>query len=66
MFGLNSSLAPHFPPINSKLYSDLSSELSVSGTFKLTLTPQILEYLRTGSCHAQMLLIYYAKEKGNY
>ena len=66
VFGENAALAPHFPPFHSKLYSDLSSELSVSGSYKISLTPQILQHLRAGSCQARMSLVYYAKERGNY
>jgi hypothetical protein len=66
LFGENSALSPHYPPFHSKLYSDLSSELSVSGNVKLSITPQILQHLRSGSCQARMVIVYYAKERGNY
>jgi hypothetical protein len=65
-FGENIGLAPHYPPFNSKLESDLTSPLVVVGSYKIALTPQIVQHLRSGSCTARLLMVYYAKEKGNY
>ena len=61
IFGENSALAPHFPPFYSKLYSDFSSELVVSGSFKIALSPQIIQHLRGGSVDCKLIAVYYAK-----
>ena len=42
LFGDNQVLAPHHPPMISKLQTDLKAPLCLSGSYKLTLHPNIL------------------------
>ena len=66
IFGDSPALAPHYPPIISKLHSDLTTPLQLSGSCKLTLFPQIVEHFRGGTWMAHLVVIYYVKEQGNY
>ena len=50
----------------SKLQTDLKSPLCLSGSYKLTLHPHILEHFRSGQWIAKLVAVYYSKEQGNY
>ena len=60
------NLKSHFPPISSKLFSDFSRPLELSGSLKINLSSVILNYLRTSPAILKLNVIYYNKERGNF
>lgn len=66
MFGEAPNLVSHFPPISSKLFSDFSAPLELQGSFKLTLSSVVLDYIKTKSALLKLNIIYYAKERANF